>query len=233
MRCNKAREYLSLELDGLVPPDAAVELEQHVDECPECREYRADLLLGQRLLAATEPQLPENFDWKLQLRLSQTLREAAAETAYPWDEPSRDWWGWFRTFGAATAVGMAAVLTFAIFLGPSGALLGDGARQPAAGQIRIADTTDRLPLRSENSLSGLRVGSSPRQVSGMSTLNGSRLELDRAWSGSNVRDLQAITRLRRQNAQLNLMLQQAHGQLRYLQAQLDTSRTADLDLDEE
>ena len=233
MRCNKAREYLGLELDGMVPPDAAVELEQHVDTCPECREYRSDLLLGQRLLAATEPELPENFDWKLQLRLSQTLREAAGNSAYPWEEPSRDWWGWFRTFGAATAVGMAAVLTFAIFVGPAGPLVDGPANYSGPNEGLVGGTNDRLPLQSDYRLSGLRVGNpAQQQVSGMTTLNGGRVELDRGWSGGSVRDLQTISRLKQQNQRLNFALEQARLQLQFMQARLDTSGLKDLDLGE-
>ncbi len=71
MRCNKAQEYLGLDLDGVLPPDATVQLTSHLDGCSECREFREDLLMGQRVLKATEPELPENFDWKLQLRLNQ------------------------------------------------------------------------------------------------------------------------------------------------------------------
>ena len=51
MRCNKAQEYLSLEIDGLLPPDSLHELDRHLETCDDCLEYRADLQLGQRLLA--------------------------------------------------------------------------------------------------------------------------------------------------------------------------------------
>ena len=104
MRCNKAREYLSLEIDGVQPPDSLQELQQHLDSCADCLEYREDLLLGQRLLAATEPELPENFEWKLRLKLNQTIREAAGRADYPWQEERVDRWRWFRNFGSAAAV---------------------------------------------------------------------------------------------------------------------------------
>ena len=68
MRCNKAREFVSQELDAILPPDATGRLRDHLDACADCREYREDLLVGQRLFAATEPTLSENFEWKLQLR---------------------------------------------------------------------------------------------------------------------------------------------------------------------
>jgi predicted anti-sigma-YlaC factor YlaD len=235
MRCNKAREFLSLELDGIVPPDSTVELEQHLDSCSECQEYRADLILGQRLLAATEPELPENFDWKLQLRLSQTLREAAGDVAYPWEEESRDIWGWVRNFGAAAAVGMAAILSFAVFMGPTATthlpLAGAGG---APGSALIAESaSDRLPLERPLNLIGLQVGNTrqaPARGMSMTPVTNSRLSLDRGWSGSNVEDLQSISRLRLENRRLASALVATQRQLRQVKAQLDTTSRNDLDL---
>ncbi|MFT5784404.1 MAG: putative anti-sigma-YlaC factor YlaD, partial [Candidatus Krumholzibacteriia bacterium] len=119
MRCNRSQEYVSQQLDGVLPPDMASKLRDHLDSCSECEEYRSDMLLGQRLLAATEPELPENFEWKLQLKLKQTLQQAAGEAQYPWTEKMADRWSWWRNFGAATAVGLAAVLALAMVIGPS------------------------------------------------------------------------------------------------------------------
>jgi hypothetical protein len=110
---------LSRDLDGMLPPDATVGLREHVDGCVDCQAFRGDLVLGRRLLAATEPSLPDNFDWKLQLRLNQALQQRAGETAYPWfEEPRARRGAWLPAFGAATSLGLAAVLAFAVFLGP-------------------------------------------------------------------------------------------------------------------
>ena len=49
MRCNKAREFVSQELDAILPPDATGRLRDHLDACADCREYREDLLVGQPL----------------------------------------------------------------------------------------------------------------------------------------------------------------------------------------
>lgn len=235
MRCNKAREFLSLELDGIVPPDSTVELAQHLDACAECAEYRTDLILGQRLLAATEPELPENFDWKLQLRLSQTLREAAGEVAFPWEEKSRDTWSWLRNFGAATAVGMAAILSFAVFMGPTGTATGplvESGGGPRSSQV-ADETSDRLPLARLSGWNGFGAGNTRQTpVAGMSMAptSSSRLSLDNNWSGGNLEDLQTITRLRMENRQLSSALLQAQRQLRQVKAQLDTTAHDDLDL---
>ena len=55
MRCSKARDYLSRDMDGLLPPDATAGLRDHVDKCRECQSFREDLVLGRRLMAASEP----------------------------------------------------------------------------------------------------------------------------------------------------------------------------------
>ncbi|MBU8870303.1 MAG: zf-HC2 domain-containing protein [Gemmatimonadales bacterium] len=236
MRCNKAREFLSMEMDGMVPPDSTVELEQHLETCADCQEYRSDLLLGKRLLAATEPELPENFDWKLQLRLSQTLREAAGDAAFPWEEKPSDAWAWLRNFGTAAAVGMAAILTFAIFVGPndtSDHFVADSVGANPAAAVAEGGN-DRLPLSRQIRFNGLQVGGPmQRQAPGMSLtpVTGSRLGLDRGWSGGNLEDLRIINRLRAENRQLTSALLKSQLQLRLRQAQLDTSAQKALDLE--
>ena len=113
MKCNNAQECLSLKIDGVLPAEKTGELEFHLKECTDCREFYDDLLLGMRMLAATEPQLPDNFDWKLQLKLNQALKGTVGEAAYPWEEKQSSRLRWFQNFGAAAAVGLAAVLALA------------------------------------------------------------------------------------------------------------------------
>lgn len=248
MRCKKACEYLSLEIDGLLPPVAAPELEKHLDACSECRSYRMDLQTGKRLLAATEPQLSDNFEWRLQLRLNQSLQEAAGQTAYPWVDPESNSWNWLRNFGTAAAVGMAAVLAFALFLGPgayeTGTPLADSGSSP--GGVTAVDrpfslnlassaavTSDRLPLvggRFENSR--LYAGSSQRTVSAGGFLNAhaAPFSLDRGWSGHDVEDLLLIRKLRRDYQQLAKHAYLLQKQLDGMRAQLDTNGAHALDL---
>ncbi len=154
MRCGKAREWLSLETDGQLPPDRIIGLEKHMETCGQCRAYRADLSLGQRMLAATTPDLPENFDWRLRLKLNQALQKGAQEIPLPWAAPRSRAGNWFASFSTATAVGLAAVLALAVFLGPtvfesgfrSGSPFADSSPQPTTELV--SDATDRLPLNS-------------------------------------------------------------------------------------
>jgi len=228
MRCNKAQEYLGLELDGVLPPEATGKLTSHLDSCGECREFRADLLMGRRILKATEPELPDNFDWKLQLRLNQAIKETAGEVAYPWEENPVDRWRWLRNFGSAAAVGMAAVLALAIFTGPN-----EQMPLPAAYEQTVSfQGTDRLPLQQQfNFGTGLT-----RQVSGGSAFSqpsGRNLQVDRGWSGQQMNDLRTIKNLREKNRRLSTMLYQSQRQNIWMRAQLDTSLGNTLNLGEE
>ena len=221
MRCQKAKEYVSRELDALLPPDATGKLRDHLDACSDCREFREDLLLGQRLLAATEPRLPDNFDWKLQLRLNQALQRTAGEERYPWQTPQADRWVWRRNFGAATAVGLAAVLALAMFFGPVEATR---LERPVA-----VNASDRLPLFQPGSGGLYRTGTQQQVSAGGRTLPGAAY-LDRGWSGSNTEDLKTIRRLRVENQRLTNMLLQNQLQNEMIRAQLDTGATKALDL---
>ncbi len=228
MRCNKAQEYLGLKLDGVLPPDATVKLTSHLDSCGDCRQFHEDLQMGRRMLQATEPQLPDNFDWKLQLRLNQALKETAGEVAYPWEDNPLDRWRWLRNFGSAAAVGMAAVLALAIFFGPT-----EKSVMPVAYEQTISfQGGDRLPLEQKfNFGSGLG-----RQVSGGSVMNRSSRRapnLSSAWSGNRMKDLRTIEALRRENRRLGTMLHQSQRQNSWMRAQFDTSNGNMLDLGEQ
>jgi hypothetical protein len=232
MRCSKAKEYLSRDLDAQLPPDATVALRSHLDACAECREHHEDLLLARRMLAATEPELPENFEWKLQLRLNQALRDRAAETAYPWDEPATDRWRLLRNFTTAAAVGMAAVLALAVFFGPvdltsprpEGTL-------PAATSL-AAGRTDRLPLQL-NSRSTAFGGPTLQSVSSSGQRFNTGGTLERGWSGDRLEDLQTIQRLRANNLHLTRTLMLYQREIQRLQAQLDTTGAGALNLEQE
>lgn len=252
MRCSKARDLLSREIDGMLPPDATAGLLVHLDACGECRSYREDLLTGRRLLAATEPQLPDNFDWKLQLRLNQALQQRAGETAYPWleDEPAVRRGSWWPAFGAAASIGLAAVLAVAVFLGPQrestlvAASVGSApvlaaapageASAPASGNLSspaasLAARSDRRSLFGSTRGSGLYETGIGRSVSTGGRVAQPGAVIDRGWSGDRLDDLQTIQRLRERNDQLVRMVYQYELQVRTLKARLDTTGAAGLD----
>jgi hypothetical protein len=242
MRCQKAKEFISQEMDELLPPDATVDLTDHLDSCAECREYREELLLGVRAIRATTPELPDNFEWKLQLKLNQALQQAAGETAYPWAEEEEDKWRWFRNFGAAAAVGMAAVLALAMFFGPAGEVsVPAGSLDAAGGAGLVSDVSDRpagsdrLPLFTDQSRRGglySPVGARTSVSSGdRAQTNGGMF--DRGWAGHDVEDLRTIQRLRNQNSQLNRRLYLQQQIIQRMGAQLDTLGTDALEMENE
>ena len=240
MRCNKARDYISQEMDEHLPPDVTVDLAEHLDSCADCLEYREDLLFGRRAMNATVPDLPDNFDWKLQLKLNRTLQHTAGETAYPWAESDQDKWRWFRNFGAAAAVGMAAVLALAMFIGPTDAIREEGPAVSGGASSGVVNSTaggvgssDRLPLFLNQSRRGGLYGPGIQRpvAAGVSSRPSSGGVLDRGWSGHEMEDLHTIQRLRNQNTQMNRLLFKQQQVIRGMRAQLDTIDTSALDLE--
>ena len=230
MRCNKAREYISRELDALLPPDATGKLRDHLDGCAECREFRADILLGQRLLSVTEPKLPDNFEWKLQLRLNQALQQAAGEHAYPWPEERVDRWAAWRNFGAASAVGLAAVLALAMFFGP---VSPGQSPQSASVAHTMVGGSDRLPLFQPGGGGLSRQATQlPVSTAGAGASRRTGDYLDRGWSGTSSEDLITIYRLRAENQRLSSRLLQYQRVNEMMRAQLDTSAANALDLEQ-
>jgi len=242
MRCHKAKECISLEMDEHLPPDVTVNLTEHLDSCAGCREFRDDLILGRRAMLATTPELPDNFEWKLQLKLNQTLQRTAGETAYPWGEPDHDRWRWFRNFGAAAAMGMAAVLALAMFLGPENTFVGTGPDSGGGTPTGVAQSTtggagdsDRLPLFVDQSRRGglYGVGSQRPVSSAGQPRSGNGGLFSRGWSGHNSEDLRTIDRLRLQNGLLSRDLYQQQKLIQGMRAQLDTTDANALDLEQE
>lgn len=256
MRCSRARDYLSRDLDGMLPPDATVGLREHVDGCVDCQAFREDLVIGRRLLAATEPSLPDNFDWKLQLRLNQALQQRAGETSYPWyEEPRVRRGAWLPAFGAATSLGLAAVLAFAVFLGPREPLpvvtagvpalapaaavtapaatiaasdFGNLDERPADAAATLAGRSDRRPLFGAPQGGGLYSSGGARGLS-VGTGAGTSRAFDRGWSGDRFEDARTIRQLRAYNAQLQQTLHRQQLELQRLKAQLDTTGARGLD----
>ena len=245
MRCGKARQWLSLDLDDQLPHDRVIALEHHLDACSECRAFRDDLLAGRRILKATEPKLSDSFEWRLRLRLNRTLEEAARLAPAPWEEPSGRVAGWWRHFSVASSVGLAAVLTIALFTWPLGEtaphLAGDGRTEsdfeylvPVASGERDGDRVTGLIPSDRRPLSGLADRSTgwQRPVTGGGTSrSGSGGQFLSGWSGRSVSDLQTINALRIQNERLDTMVRHYQRQLRTFKAQLDTTGEDHLDLE--
>jgi hypothetical protein len=238
MKCNKAQEWISLELDGQLAPEHVPCLQDHLETCDDCRGYRADLQLGLRMLQATEPELPENFDWKLQLRLSQTLREATRDAAYPWQQVEHGWRRWFTRAGFSAALGMAAVLAISLLV-PQALTPG----LVATGGTPAALETMRIPVQDTqaNAVGGLFDPSRrPLETEFERNLDPFAAGLQRRvssnggfgsayWSGTNERDLLRIRHLEQENESLRRRLSIRERHLEVLKAKLDSLTGQPLD----
>ena len=237
MKCNKVHEWISLEIDDHLPPENVRPLQDHLQSCEECRGYREDLQVGLRMLQATDPVLPDNFDWKLQLRLSQTLRETARDTAYPWLDEETGWRRWWTRASLSAAMGLAAVLAVAVLApGQMTSFVGggDGATVAVGGQpLRLplqtgdAETpfydASRRPLESIAPFgmsSGLQ-----RSVSAVGRTG------DRTWRGFEDHDLLRIRQLEQEVQSMRRRMVAKDRHIELLQARLDslTGQTVDTD----
>jgi len=244
MRCKNSREWLSLELDGRLPPDRTIPLEDHLAHCEDCRAYRADLQLGGRLLRATEPRLAENFEWRLQLKLNQTLQEMARQATLPWEEPTRGPSRWLRNFGISAAAGLAFAIAVAFFTQPESPhrlveVEMTGSKEPAAPtqQEYLEDFTPRLsgdPTRRSLIPTTLRWGPASswqtvRLSEGGQLFDRSPNQFLNAWANNSLSDLRTITALRDENQRLRYRLIQVDRELVQLKRQLDTLQTLPVD----
>jgi len=224
MKCNRIQQWISQEMDGQLAPEHVAPLAEHLQSCTECRGFQHDLQVGARMLRATEPTLGDDFDWKLQLRLSRAMREAAQQ-AHPWqDAPSR-WRPWLTRAGFSGAVGLAAVLTLALLLPPGTLTTGPEA-------ATVADLTSRrLPLQAATVGGGVDATRRPLQVDfgqpgrydGFQRSVSGRGDFGAA-SLARV-DSPEVTRIRqleRENETMRRLLFGKDRQIQFLQAQLDS-----------
>ena len=107
MRCEHARELMSLMLDEILTPEQRGELEQHLRECVGCQAEWKLLRTVQKLMATTEPApLPYDLVPIVMERVRAIERERGK--AYFWANLFRPRWRWLAV---ATA---PIVLAFAI-----------------------------------------------------------------------------------------------------------------------
>jgi hypothetical protein len=228
MKCNKAQEWMSLEMDGRLTPEHVPLLQQHLTACGACRGYRDELLVSRRLLRATTPTLPESFDWKLQLRLNRALREAAGQASYPLTQPAATWRRWFARAGVSATLGLAAVLALALFL-PSMVVAPPGGETVVASQ----QLTQRLPMQATPPAAPI-FDTTRRPLDAGFTMNRNTggLGLQQSvsssglgrtfWSGANERDLLRIRQLEQELEAMRRRLQARERQVMVLQARLDS-----------
>lgn len=171
MLCTTAKRLISQQMDGMLPAEKTPAFEEHLGRCAGCREYRAELGLGRRLLQATAAEPTDAFEWKLQLRLNRALQEAAAARTVPWEDAPHGAARWWRGFAASSLAGVAVTALVAVLLWPEGPRTPATSSRPAATLAAVAepsatptpstrlvtDLSDRLPL-SGNRVRGASLG---------------------------------------------------------------------------
>lgn len=239
MNCNKAQEWISLQMDGQLPAQHVPLLQEHLTGCAVCRLYCDEFLLGRRLLAAIDPVPPDNFDWKLQLRLNHAMREAAREIQFPWSRPPGRWRFWLSRAGLAAPLGLAAVMVLSLVL-PTRTLFvpadkpGQVAETERPLRLPYKETAQRLtlfdssrrPLDSPFQTTSRQQGLSgvQRQVGAGSVLG------QRTWStGGSDLDLARVRQLEQNVEALRRVLNVRDRQIQLLEAKLDSLARLNVD----
>ncbi len=246
MFCTKARNWISLAHDGRLPAEKTLALEEHLVRCAECRAYREDLETASRLLKATTPEPSEAFEWNLQLRMNNVLREAAATDEAPWRAP-RSSFGWLRGFAVSSAAGLAATVALFLVFSP-GLRMSPVTADPTAGSPiagvasrslasadeyaprlstvgRSAGDADRLPLSLFNGRRPSGFDFSSGQPVSTSRFASTPRSL-RSFSQRSEADIETITRLARENARLRAALNRLQGRPGFDAALNDSTNSA-------
>jgi hypothetical protein len=205
------------------------------------------------MLRAGHVEPPENFDWRLRLRLNRMLAEAARDATAPWGPNESRRSIWLRRFGISAALSLAAVVAVALFadeqpsnhsFAPIGPVASTTVRErlvptarEAAEAVDGLETAripmDRRPLGpifaiQRSGAAAVPVGG--RAETGGLVRDGSAQPRLSAWTGEHVRDLETIMRLREQNSRLESLVRQFQRENDMLKARLDTTQRDGLDL---
>lgn len=112
MRCNKAREFISDALDARLDEGRGLELSAHLDGCVDCSRHQSVLERTRPLLSEDLREPSENFDWKVQLKIQQALREKAAPA-----DAALGWNFWRPALSSATGVALVVLVGGGLLLG--------------------------------------------------------------------------------------------------------------------
>jgi hypothetical protein len=140
MRCSKAREYISDALDERLDERRGLQLAAHLESCDDCLRHQNILQRSQAILAREMVEPADNFEWKVQLKIQQALREKAAPR-----EPIQGWAFWRPTLVSAVSVALVVVAAGGLLLregGPANSVrpLAESVRtQPVASSVAEAE----------------------------------------------------------------------------------------------
>lgn len=108
MRCEHARELMSLMLDEILTSEQRRDLEQHLDECVGCRAEWRLLKTAQRLIASTKPApMPYDLVPIVMERVKAIERERTK--ANSWFNVFRPQWRWLAAATVPIMLALAVV----------------------------------------------------------------------------------------------------------------------------
>jgi hypothetical protein len=128
MRCKKAREFISDSLDARLDESNGLELAEHLAACSDCRTHQTVLAEGQALLRQDLVEPSDNFEWKVQLKIQQALRDKAVA-----DEPLSGWKFWRPALASAASVALLVVVAGGVLLTRDDPTRSPSPASPAAG----------------------------------------------------------------------------------------------------
>ena len=153
MSCDEIQNRLNAYRDAELDPETQTDIEEHLDECPDCRQEleRIETVCCQLERAAPAPEVPEGFAERVVERATEESASAEPPRSGAWGD------GWPGATGSMR-VAAAAVLALGIAAGAlmaTGLWSGDGSRTDRPSPRTATVTTygvDQLSAAPEGSL---------------------------------------------------------------------------------
>jgi hypothetical protein len=175
MRCKKARELISDSLDARLDESKGLGLSEHLAACADCRTHQSVLHQGQGLLRQELIEPSDNFEWKVQLKIQQALRDKVMA-----DEPLTGWKFWRPALASAVSVALLVMVAGGVLLTRDDATGPRLQASPAADLAGVQSAALEVAARAEPDLSGA-VRSKPLRVNAASGGFGIRTVADEGF----------------------------------------------------
>lgn len=214
MNCKQAKKDILLSIDGHLPPEKALSLETHINECPDCYTENLELLQACKSLKIDSRVLPDNFEWKLNLQLNRAINNKNEYLID--DQPNKV--QWVKYFAPSFVSGLVVALFVTLIILPnnqSSEFPIVASENPPVSFSTVglsAGNNDRLGLNTD------RTSTNPLTLNkrfGIESVSGKRIDRQwkpQAWTGQELKDLQTISSLRKQNSILKSALEQTQSE---------------------
>jgi len=111
MHCKRAKEHISLFIDGRLDPPEQARLNEHLERCPDCSSYLDDLKAGLAMLHGEGFDSPSgNFEWNLRRKIQMALAQREDDRLFDMRD-RRDPW----RFGLSAAAALLVVVSAGVF----------------------------------------------------------------------------------------------------------------------